>query len=175
MSLWMPPRVQRELAQERSEYEALIAILTECDDVPDLLNRRVSEIDPNLAVVKAKPTVPWGVPLKPGYFHLVRRNETAPVSVTVIEGPDGEYIEPGSKMLDLIRSRDLWNPQVRADLAAAEEERKRAAQRELERDREEINEEVLERFKAGTQASVSMNQDTPWSQNASGRRGAKAD
>lgn len=167
--LFLPPGVSRELQQERLAHHARVVALTHYSDVMDDFNRDLKAIDPYLQLVKAKETIEVGTPLKPGYWHIIRHNPGAPPSVMTIEGLDGEYVEPSSGVFrQLLEWCDLQNPAVghrrreRAE-AARDAERKRLA-----REREEADDEAMQRLLAATRTQVSM---VPrWSQNVAGRR-----
>jgi hypothetical protein len=173
MALWVPPRVSKELLEERLLFEQMAALMFEVerDAVCDELNRQLEPIDPNVQIVRAKPTVRTGFPIKPGFYHFVRHNPGAPLSITPITGPNDEYVVPGSQVVDMLRERDLQNPQVRRDMERREEERQARLEAEKQQMRDEIDTEVTERVLAATRTQVSLNRDSAWSQNANGRRG----
>jgi hypothetical protein len=171
MSLWIPPKVSKKLFEERLEYEQAVQLMLECEDPREDLNRVVAALDPDAAVLRAKPTVRTGFPLKPGYWHFIRRNPGAPMTVQPIEGPSGEYVDPTPSVLErMLRERDLQNPQVRRAMERREQERKALLEAEKQQMRDEIDTEVTERVLAATRTQVSLNRDSAWSQNASGRK-----
>lgn len=181
--LHLPPKTLREIEKEkwvrqRAEHRALAARLLDFDDpVCQEWTPHLRDIDPLLALGRGRNRA-YGdgveIGVRPGYFHIVRRNDTAPWTIHAITGPDGEsYMDPDSGMLEDLKRSDLQNPKVCADLIAAQEEREARREREIENERAELNEDVLERFKAGTRAQVSMSSDVPWSQNAAGQRDAR--
>jgi hypothetical protein len=50
--------------------------------------------------------------MKPHYYHVVRWNKsTAPTFIT-IQGDNGEFVEPTSRVFEMLREGDLWDPQV---------------------------------------------------------------
>jgi hypothetical protein len=135
----------------------------------DQFNELLQEIDPYLQLVKAEDKVKAGVPLRPGFWHVIRHNPGAPPSVMTIEGENGEYIEPTSRVFELLQKNDMWNSN-----SLKEENRKRRAlqeaeNRQKERDRESRQEEMYERYLAATRTQVSMLPN--WSQNVAGKRG----
>lgn len=171
--LFLPPAVTRELQEERIAHYARVAVLTHHADVMDDFNRELKAIDPYLELVKAKETIEAGTPLKPGYWHVIRHNPGAPPSIMTIEGPDGEYVEPDSGVFRQLREWcDLQNPAVGHRRRQRAQDIKQAEERRLAREREEADEEAMQRYLAGTRTQVSM---VPgWSQNAAGKRGRRA-
>lgn len=180
MSLILPPKVQAEIAKEKWEAErqqrrALVLELIDFDDPVCREWQPVLEtLDPYLRLGRAKPMAyVAGVVMRPGYYHWVRDNPSTVVTVEPITGPDGEsFAEPDQRLLDSLRGNDLQNPHIYAALIAGHAEAEAVMEKERAAEREEIDAEVLERWKAASQTSVSMNRDVPWSQNAAGRRGA---
>lgn len=167
--LWVPPAVQRDLVNRRMEYQAELFHMMQMKHTMDEFNELLQEIDPYLQLVKAEEVVKAGVPLRPGFWHVVRHNPGAPPSVMTIEGENGEYIEPTSRVFELLQKNDMWNSN-----SLKEENRKRRALQEAEnrqkdRDRQARQEEMLERYNAATRTQVSM--IPGWSQNVSGKRG----
>lgn len=172
--MWVPPTVSRELYEERLEYEQVVQLMLECDQPNDELNRAVAQVDPGLAVVRAKPTVRTGFPLKPGFWHLIRRNQGAPLTVEVIQGPNEEFVEPSpDRLVQMLHERDLQNPAVVREMVRRKEEQQRLAEVEKQRVRAERDEEVSDRLLAATRTFVSLSPDVPWTQAHAGRRGRK--
>lgn len=170
--LFLPPGVSRELQQERLAHYARVVALTQHADTMDDFNRDLKAIDPYLELVKAKETIEVGTPLKPGYWHIIRHNPGAPPSVMTIEGPDGEYVEPSSGVFrQLLEWCDLQNPAVGHRRRERAQAARDAEHKRLARERQEADEEAIERYHAATRTQVSM---TPgWSQNTAGRRGRR--
>lgn len=169
--LWMPPSAQRELVQSRLQYEAHIVHMMQMKDTMDEFNILLREIDPYLQLVKAEEHVEAGVPLRPGFWHVIRHNPGAPPSIMTIEGENGEYIEPTSRVFELLQRNDMWNHN-----SLKEENRKRkkaqeAEEKRKERDRQLRQEEMMERWNAATRTQVSMLPG--WSQNVAGKRGRR--
>lgn len=172
MGLFVPPRVARELELKRVGEEIRLARLTSTGGVMADFNRDLKAIDPYLQLVKAHDTIEAGTPLKPAYWHIIRHNPGAPPSVMVIEGPDGEYVEPTSRIFDLLKAGDLQNPATTRRLRERNQAIEDAKQRREAREREDRNTEAIERYKAATRTQVSM-ASAPWSQNVAGRKGAR--
>src|SRR6266705_3618174 len=101
MSLFLPPRISRELLAERHQYQADLMAMTHMKDVMDSWNKDLKQIDPYLELIKARDDLSvQTAALKPGYWHIIRHNPGAPPSVTTWQGPNGEYREPDSGIYD---------------------------------------------------------------------------
>lgn len=167
--LWTPPAVQRDLVDRRLEYVQQLGHMVQMKHYMDYFNPLLEEIDPYLQLVKAEENVEAGVPLRPGFWHIIRHNPGAPPSVMTIEGDEGEYIEPSSRLFMLLQKNDMWNSN-----SLKEENKKRrrlleAEERQKERERVARQDEMMERVLSATRAQVSMLPN--WSQNIAGRRG----
>lgn len=156
---------------------AKVAVLTVYQDDMRAFNAELKQIDPYLELVKAKETVEAGSALRPGYWHIIRHNPGAPVSVMKVEGPDGEYIEPRDNITAIWRMltewMDLQNPAVEFRRRQREHEATLASERMEARERAEREEEAIDRAKAAWQTSVSMTDARPWHQSQYGVRGAR--
>lgn len=179
--LLLPAKVRHEIQKRkwfelRAERRALVARLLDFDDpVCREWQPVLAKLDPQLRLARAHPQAyEPDMNVKPGFYHWVRENDTAAPTVEPITGPDGEsFAEPDSSLLRALERNDLQNPTVYAAMIGQHEEREKRVERELEEERAQINEEVLERWKAGTRTQVLLSPDVAWSQNASGRRGRK--
>lgn len=172
-SLWVPPAVSRELRESTEQHRAEVIAQAIRDATLAEWTRRLKQLDPYLELIKAKDdaTAPGMIP---GYYHVLRHNPGAPPSLLPVTGPDGEFVEPTEQLLDMLRAGDLQNERAMEDRRRKDEEQARRREAERQRDTEDRQAEILERWKAATQTSVSMNRDTPWAQNAAGlkrRRG----
>ena len=105
--------------------------------------------------------------LTPGRYHLMRHNPGAPPSLMVIEDEQGRFMEPGSRLLDEVRSRDLWSDGAVEARRQARLEAERRAVAAKERENEERRADLQERWDAVSRAQVSMNLDAAWTQNNS--------
>jgi hypothetical protein len=174
--VWLPPTVSRELLDEREQYraeletQAVRAKMLEVKSILDQFNYELQRIDPKLEMVRAPGRVSIDSGLKPNYYAVIRWNDGAPPSVIVIQGPNGEFVEPDSGVFEMLRRNDLWDPGNRRLVEQRRELARQAGERQKIRDREERREEMRDRLNAATRTSVSMNRDQPWTQNASGRR-----
>jgi hypothetical protein len=176
-TLFVPPKVAKELMEERRQFAADLFKVTYVDDTCARWNRELRRLDDRLSMRRAYDTPVLGMPLEPGCYHLVRDNPDAPPSVTPVRGPDGGFCEPPGGLLEQLKSMDLWNVDVvrmRARTEALEQERIERTQEQL---RDERVTETIERARAATRTQVSMNPDVAWTQNNSAAarraRGAK--
>lgn len=170
--LWVPPSVSREHREQTERHKAEVIEAAMRDATCDWWDRELQKLDPALTLIKAHPDAE--VPgLKPGYWHIVRDCTPAPPALLPLVGDDGEYVEPTSRIFDLLRAGDLQNPRAIEDRRRKDEINERRKQAEEQQGHEDRVEEMMDRWRAATQTRVSMNQDTPWSQNVAGRRGAK--
>jgi hypothetical protein len=145
MSLWIPPAEAERMLEQRQRYAAGLLQQRELHSEIAEWNRTLKEIDPHLEIVKAPDNAHHSA-LKPGYWHIIRHGEgEMPPAVLVHEGPEGEYRDPDSSLLERLRKGDMWSS--RSMKAETERERKaqRAAERAREREREERVEELYER------------------------------
>jgi hypothetical protein len=166
MTLYLPPRLA---AEERERFIA--DVLERCADDPVATDftRALRRVDERLMMVRARDTIEGGTPLRAGFYHVLRFNEGAPLSVFALHD-NGRYIEPNSKVFERLAAGNLHDPRVfRAlkdipRLAQAEEDRQKARERSDRRD------ELRDRVNAATRTYISFNDDTPWSQNVQGRK-----
>lgn len=174
--LLLPSATARELLaeRERREAEATQALREEEQwGWVQEFNRHLKSIEPYLKLVFCPDPAPLDAAAagaQPGRWHVVRFNPGAPISFIVLQNPDGSYREPGSWVFDRIRQSDLWNDQVNRERDALIRRAEEAKERQIQADRAARDEDMVERVRAVTRTQVSMNRDTPWAQNAAGRR-----
>lgn len=170
--LWLPPRVSKEY---RESTQRLHADLREQfwfrGPVAAAWNPELQKLDPYLRLGQAKEGASHAGVI-PGYWHLLRLNPSAPWSVMPLQGPQGEFVEPTSRMLETLRANDLQNARVVADRERADRLAELAREREQQNAHEERVGEMSERWRAVTETSVSMSDAAPWTQNTKGRRAA---
>lgn len=174
--IFLPPKVAREHRENSREFAAAIKAATFEDPVCHRWNRELARVDPLLRMVKNRSDDAWvvGTPLVPGAYHLLRVNEGAPMSVTPVVDPSGRPLpEPPGRLLEDLKAMDLQNVQVTELRRKVREESDRREERRKELVREQRRDTIAEHWKAVSETSVSMNRDTPWSQNAAGKRGVK--
>lgn len=176
--MWLPPQVSAELVEGRRQFRADLEqrmvrdAMLRVKSVLDEFNYELKRIDPKLEMVRASENT-HGTPLKPGYYHVIRWNDGAPPSVMTVEGPDGEFVEPTSRVFEKLAREDLWDPANMRLLRQRQRLADEAAERLKLREREDRQQEMFERYQAGTRTFVSLDRSQPWSQNVAGRRGAK--
>jgi hypothetical protein len=167
--------VSAELLQEREEFtrdleaKTVRARMLKVKGILDEFNYELKRIDPKLEMVRAGENT-HGTPLKAGHYHVVRWNEGAPPSVMVVEGENGEFVEPTSRVFEKLAQGDLWDPNNMRLLKQRERLAEEAAEKQKVREREERQQEILERYQAANRAFVSMNRQVPWTQTAKARR-----
>lgn len=175
--MWLPPGVTEELYEERQAREGVAMAAMSAEDQQawvDGFNRELRQIDPYLKLLWCPDPAPVDAVAcgaQPGRWHVMRHNPGAPISLLPITGPEGEYVEPTSRVFDMLRASDWWNPEVNRERKRVAAEMERAKERRQAEEHRQANEEVYERYLAATRAQVSMSRSTPWSQNSSGRRG----
>lgn len=80
-------------------------------------NKELKRIDPGLSLVLGAQSAA-DTELKAGYWHVRKRVPGGVDAYIVLQGPDGQYREPGAWMLEMLQAADMWNDRVK-------EERKR--------------------------------------------------
>lgn len=171
MSLWVPPRVSRELQASTDQYRNEVLNRARHRAVIDRFNPELRRVDPYLEMVWFDEDVTDVFGVMPARYHLLRNNPDAPPSLEPICGPGGEFMEPNSGLFEWLRRSDMWNASAREDRERAQREAERAAERAREREREDVEEEFRDRYNAAFRTSVSMSPDAAWSQSSKGRRG----
>lgn len=164
--LWYPPSVSRELQDQTAQYAAEIRAMAQRDATLDTWTKRLKQKDPYLELIKARDDAQCPG-MKPGHYHVLRHNPGAPPTLLPISGPDGEFVEPTSALLNLLDEGDLQNERAMEARRAKDEAAEAARRRDDERDTEDRQAEIHERYLAATRAQVSMSTDAPWTQNVS--------
>ena len=183
MTLWKPPAVSTRLSEETQRREAeagkALAYERKVKWVEDF-NRDLENVWPGMRLVWCPDPAPVeavAMGARPGRWGILMPSKHGgPSSVKPIIGPDGCFVDPSvnaSAIFDSLREQDWWNPEVRRERERVQEEARRAAEKRKQQEREDRDREVLERYLAVSRAQVSMNRDTPWTQNAQGRRAKK--
>jgi len=158
---------------ERQQLESALEKLDRARDRGGWLSyfdRQLRDIDGQLSLVKATEQA-CEPGLIAGYWHVKRDNPQTVPSFLVIQGPNGEFIEPHSGVLDDLRQSDLQRP-------GALEEIRRAQQREIADNkkrsaalREDRIEELSTRIKAIDSPGIRMG--GTWSASVKGKRGKR--
>jgi hypothetical protein len=173
MTLWVPPKVEAEMAEQaRVQSRARLRALMDFDDpVCKQWEPELRKLDPYIRLGRAKPMAyAPDLGVKAGYYHFLRDNPGAPPTVAPITGPNDEWIEPDGGVLRKLQENDLQRPGVMRERLAREQRREQEQEREQERDLEEWTAEAVERWNAGNRAFVSMDRSTPWTQSARAKR-----
>lgn len=172
--MWVPPKVSRELQQEREQFNAAVDArvaanaLLKVKGVLDEFNYELQQIDRNLQLMRLDAAADTsGTPFKAGYYHVVRMNDGAPVSVMVVEDEHGRFMEPSSRLFEQLRKADLWDSRNMRALEKRDRLADEAAEKRKVQERKERQQEMVERWAAASRTQVSMNTDVPWTQNAS--------
>ena len=127
---------------------------------------KLNHFDPRLMLVRAREEIVPGLPMKPGYYHLLIDNgPDVPLSVTIIEGADGEFVEPTSRLFEKLMAGDMREQRNLKRFEETARHEREANDRELARDREERRDHLKELVNAYTRTSISMNTARPWTQN----------
>lgn len=166
--MWIPDSAKRQMERSRFNDDVAARIVADTLATMNEFNYELQQIDPLLEIVRAGDRIDPGTPLKPGYWHVIRRNEGAPWSVMVVEGENGEYVEPTSRLFEKLRQGDLWSPENMKRIETARQKATEAAERMKTRERQERQQELMERWKATSQTQVSMNVGEGWAQNING-------
>jgi len=167
MTLYLPPHIAK---QERDRFEQRIL---RCVTIEDARAREYTQklqlISPDMFMVRAHDTVDADLPLRPGFYHILVRNQDAPMSVMCVHEND-RYAEPDSRIFDVLARGNLRERRVRERLAEHEREQWEAGEKELEDANESRRERLTEIVKSATRAQISMDRTIPWTQNSQGRR-----
>ena len=177
MSLWVPPKVARELVEEREQFNSQMDEMAHQWSAMETMrefNHELKRIDELLELI----FVPLhadvsGSPCRPGFWHVLRRNAGAPWSVIVLEDERGLPVEPTSRVFEKLKQSDMWDHRSRREQDRMGRLAQEAEDRRKVREREARQGELEERVLAATRTQVSMNTDMPWSQNAAGMRDAR--
>jgi hypothetical protein len=135
------------------------------------MTRILREVDPYLECVFIGRGSDVELPgVLPGHWHIMRHNPETADTYIPITAPDGSYAEPGSWCLDLLRERDLQNPEAYALYQDAEKKRKIDLIKRREEDKAARIEEMAMRYKALTSPGIAFGTQN-WRNSARGRRG----
>lgn len=162
--MWLPESTRSELARDQKA----IAEMTLIDEACKHFTAELRQIDPDLELVKASNNA--NVPgLLPGYWHILHKGP--PVDLHALQGPNGEFREPGSWMYQWLLEQDGWNDRTKKINRERAEKAESAKQRELNREREDRIEEMNERWYHATHESISFSPTKrPWAARAGARR-----
>lgn len=171
--LWTPPTVSRELQDNTRAFIAEIAASARRDAICDYWDAELQKIDPKLTIIQAQDNAE-AVGLRPGYWHIIRDCTPGPPSILPLIGPEGEFVEPNSSILDMLREGDLQNERAMEARRKQDEESARRRVRDRERAHEDRVGEMMERWEHVMVPKVGMS-GNGWTASVDGRRGAKKD
>lgn len=134
--------------------------------------RLLKEVDDKLYMVRSRHWVKTGLPLVPGgCWHIVRDNSDRGAPETIIPlFENGEMLEPGSWVFDMLRRNDLQRPGALQERRRTEERLEAARERQRKREREDRQEAIHERWLSGNRVQVGWTPAGKWTQSARGRR-----
>ncbi len=135
-------------------------------------NPLLKDIDRELSLVYAKPNAS-GPGIRPGYWHVRRRNEKGADTYKIIETTDGGYREMGSDILERLKAGDMWNAQVLKANDDVARRREASKERDKLNQREARADEIAINVKAQLNPSVAFT-DKRWSNRPAGKRGRRA-
>jgi hypothetical protein len=168
MPLLLPPSV---IAERRLAHASAIDAGTTPDPLAEQFTRTLRRIDPRLMMVRAQERVPPGCPLRPGFYHLLRRNDDAPISVFPIHEHE-QFVVPDSRVFDRLAAGDLHDPRTLRDWNHAQQASKQTVKRDQARANNDRREHLHEVVNAATRAQVSMDRSVPWTQSSNAKRPA---
>ena len=173
--LWTPPTrehrpvVSREHREGSVAHRALVLSMMYETPITQHWEPELRKIDDLLRLRQAGERA-HAPNVMPGFYHLIRLNNEGPIWVQPLTGPNGEFVELTSVLLDALRACDLQND--RAVRAREEMDRKAAMakQRDSDPEDEARGQEARERTKALTETQVLVSPDVCWAQNVSGQK-----
>lgn len=168
MPLVLPDHVVRDLRMSRAAEIAAAQRTEACEE----FNVELRRMDPHLELVWYPENARAAQGFVRGRYHLIRHNPDASGSVEPLVDEVGGFREPDSSIYEWLARSDMWNDRAMAErrrITARAIDARCAADR---RDEEDRKAELVDRANAAWRATVSMDSDNAWSQNAAGKRGA---
>jgi len=109
MNLLVPESVEAERinAEIESQVDAQIQAAA-------YWNRELKRIDPGLSLVLGRENAD-DMDLRAGYWAIRKKVPGSVDAYIVLQGPQGQYREPGAWMLEMLAANDMWNDRVRQD------------------------------------------------------------
>lgn len=167
--LYLPSSIRDEVLHRREQFRADVLASISLDDSDPFLREftpKLQAFDARLMLVRASETIVGGLPMKPGYYHLLIDNgPSIPLTVTVIEGANGEFCEPTSRLFEKLMSGDMREQRNLDRFAAEQRATFEANAREMADARAERREHLKDLVNAYTRTSVSTTTARPWTQN----------
>jgi len=167
MTLYLPEHVA-EAERQRFEAAILRNVTVEDQRARDF-TEVLQQINPDLFMVKAKDEIEAGLPLRAGFYHVLKRNHGAPMTVATVHEND-RYVEPDSRVFERLAAGNMTQRRVMDTIAEQDRIVERAVAAENERARDERHAELRDRANAAWRTSVSLDRTRPWTQNEHGRR-----
>jgi hypothetical protein len=163
--LFLPGSAIRDLEETRRRHSAEVK---DCVVLDREWTRLLKQVDDKLYMVRSRHWVKTGLPLVPGgCWHIVRDNSDKGAPETIIPlFENGEMLEPGSWVFDMLRRNDLQRPGALKERQRQVELLEEAQERQRRRERENRQQEILERWKAGDRAFVGWTPEGKWTQSA---------
>lgn len=163
--LWIPEkaRLDRDLDSQLEQLGKRHAWLKYFD-------RELQAMDPYLSLVKASDTA-TEPGLTPGYWHVRRDNPNDMATYYPLRGEKGEFVEPGSEHLEMMRRNDLTKPDNFKRLVREGEAHLKRIEDQQREVSEQRREEFAQRLESKERAHVSMADN--WTNSVKGKR-AKA-
>lgn len=152
--LVLPSGVSSEVEAEQR------AMVDQMEDTADALaywsrELQVAFDDPDVRVVMAKPNTTV-IGLKGGYFHIIRMRPGTAAWIQPIEGPNGEWRDLDSSVLDIALKADLWNDRTQRELRKQREAVEKAHKLRKQREAQDRAGDFDERLKSMMNTSISV-------------------
>ena len=174
--IFLPPSVSRELRDRTKSFNAAVReSVRDYDGTDSVLadfNPVLAAIDPRLLMVRAKEQIVPGLPMKAGYYHIICDNSDrgAPDTVMIVEGGDGEFTVPTSRVIEKLAAGDMHDQRNVDRFWRVQEAERQANEREQRENREERRQHLFDYVKTNTTASYAGPGQGGWTQNQAGRR-----
>lgn len=95
-------QINREIAEQVDEQIA----------VADHWNTELRKIDPGLSLVLGRDNAE-GYEVQASHWAIRKKVPGSVDEYIILQGPDGQYREPGSWMLEMLQGADMWNDKRR--------------------------------------------------------------
>lgn len=124
---------------------------------------QLKQLDWRLSLVKAAPGA-VDRDLIAGYWHIKRDNSEKGMLDTYlpITGPNGEFMEPHTGVLEQLRGGDLQRPGAWEEMIRRHDREEQDRKNRLAAERADFKEEFALRYKAKANPGVSFNSSKPW-------------
>lgn len=101
--LWLPEDTRLELQVDALARSQMVEAKR--------IEAEFRKLDPRISIVLAKPEAD-DPRIKPGYWHLIRRNPGYAMTVLALTHDDGSYREPGDWLIEWFKRHDSWDSRV---------------------------------------------------------------